>query len=114
LPDDPTPTVEKVVETKETTKASTEVSAAAVISPTPPVIADDSIRKVLALGLVIQFTFYVLFVTYLLIYDVRTNLSTTASNLLMIILTAEIALMTLTYNYYFGSSSGSTAKNSKP
>lgn len=103
MPDE-TPTVEKVVETKETTKASTEAAAAAVISPTPALVADDNSRKYLAVIVVVQFLALVAFIIY------RTN-SGEVNNAEMMILGAEIGFVTTVLNYYYGSSSGSTAKS---
>jgi hypothetical protein len=113
MPDADTPVVEKTTQiagVTETTKATTETAAAAVISPPPAVIADDWIRKVMAIGIILQFTLYIGLITLLLVYMGK-ELSQTANNIIMIILTAEIGYMGLAFNYYMGSSSGSTAKS---
>ena len=98
------PTVEKVVETKETTKASTEAAAAQVISPAPAIVADDGARWWLAFAVIIQFLVVIGFIIY------RTNANET-NNAEMMILGAEIGFVTTVLNYFFGSSSGSTAKS---
>jgi hypothetical protein len=101
MPDEVKPTVEKVVETKETTKASTDVAAAAVISPAPATVADDGARKVLALAVIVQFLALVAYWIYL---------GKPIDNIQMV-LGAEISFVSMVLNYYFGSSSGSTAKS---
>ncbi len=94
-----TPTVEKVVETKETTKASTDAAAAAVISPAPAVVADDAIRKWLAGIDAIVFLVLVGGICFYLIYHQGS------------VGTDVIAIITIERNYFYGSSSGSTAKS---
>lgn len=108
MPDDTpqtaAPTVEKVVETRETTKASTEAAAAAVVSPAPATVADDSTRFWLGFIVILQFLVVIGFIVY------RTA-TKESNNAEMMILGAEIGFVTTVLNYYFGSSSGSTAKS---
>jgi hypothetical protein len=100
------PKVEKHTQTTET------VTTTGPPPPPPPpqIIADDFIRKLMAVGLIVQFTAYITFVTYLVMTKTG-ELSNTANSLIMIILTAEIGYMGQTFSYYMGSSSGSTAKS---
>ncbi len=109
MPDE-TPTVEKVVETKETTKASTEASAAAVISPPSPPVADDSIRKWLAGIDAIVFLVLVGGICFYLIYH-QGSVGTDVLAVLIMVVQAMIAIITIERNYFYGSSSGSTAKS---
>ncbi len=82
-----------------------------VVQPPPPAAAaDDGIRKTMAVGIIVQFTLYIVFVTFLLM-KYGTNLSNTTNNIIVIILTAEIGYMGQTFAYYMGSSSGSTSKS---
>ena len=70
--------------------------------PTPlPIIADDKPRFYLALATVLQFLGVIGWMIY-----TQTKLDNT-----QMILGAEITFMTTVLNYYFGSSSGSTAKS---
>jgi hypothetical protein len=110
MPDEIKPTAEKVTETKQTIKASTEVAAAGLLSPPPAPVADDKIRKAMALGIIVQFSGFILLITYLLIVKGH-ELTNTANNIVIIILTAEVGYMGQTFGYYMGSSSGSTAKS---
>lgn len=103
---DETPVVETTV--TQTSKATGE--AATNPPPPPTTVADDWIRKALAVGTVVQFTLYIVVITYLIVY-LGKELTNTANNIIMIILTAEIGYMGMCYNYYMGSSSGSTAKS---
>lgn len=95
-----------------TTKASTEESAAAVLAPPTAPVPDDYIRKLLAVATVIQFTIYVLFATTLVVIYQK-ELSAVATNIILIILTAEVGYMGTTYSYYMGGSSGSTLKTAQ-
>jgi hypothetical protein len=97
----PTDAVPPVVEktTTETTKAT---GAAAVLQPPPPpIIADDNARKWLAGFVIFQFMAVIGYYIY-----AGSKLDNT-----QMILGAEITFMTSVLNYYFGSSSGSTAKS---
>lgn len=94
---DETPVVETTV--TQTSKATGE--AATNPPPPPQVIADDNARKVLAVVVVVQFLAIVGYMIY-----AGTKLDNT-----QMILGAEITFMTSVLNYYFGSSSGSTAKS---
>jgi hypothetical protein len=78
--------------------------------PAPTQAADDWIRKALAIGMIVQFTAYIVLVTHIVLF-LGKDVSTTANNLIMIILTAEVGYMWQTFNYYYGSSSGSTQKS---
>ena len=69
--------------------------------PPPAVIADDNARKYLAGIVVAQFLAIVGYMIY-----AGTKLDNT-----QMILGAEITFMSSVLNYYFGSSSGSTAKS---
>ena len=98
------PTLEKTTETRETTKASTETAAAAVISLAPAVVADDSSRWWLGLIVILQFLALVGYI----VFSTKTHEATNAE---MMVLGAEIGFITTLLNYYYGSSSGSTAKS---
>lgn len=97
-PADKPPVVEKVTETKETTKTS----GAPTQEPPPPVVADDRPRQLLAVATVLQFLALVGFIIWL---------AKPVDNAQMMILGAEVSFMTTVLNYFFGSSSGSTAKS---
>ena len=91
----PDPTVETTVTEKKTG------DAAITQAPPPPVIADDNARKYLAAIVIIQFCIVIGYYIY-----AGSKLDNT-----QMILGAEITFMTSVLNYYFGSSSGSTAKS---
>lgn len=108
MPDE-TPTVQKVVESKETTTASTEASAAAVISPTPAIVADDGIRKWLAGVDSIVFLIIVGGICFYLVYHQGT-VGTDVLAILIMVVQAMIQIINTERNYFYGGSSGSTAK----
>ncbi len=83
---------------------------APVQPPPPAAAADDGIRKAIAIAIIVQFTLYIVVVTYLLMTYGK-DLSNTTNNIIVIILTAEIGYMGQTFAYYMGSSSGSTSKS---
>jgi hypothetical protein len=91
----PTPVVETTVTEKKTGEAATQQP------PPPAVIADDNARKYLAAIVILQFMVVVGYYIY-----AGSKLDNT-----QMILGAEITFMTSVLNYYFGSSSGSTAKS---
>jgi hypothetical protein len=98
MADEPTPAV-------KTTVTEEKIGQAATQQPPPPaIIADDNARKVLALATMVQFLVVVGYIIY-------RSQAGTASNAEMIILGAENVFVTTVLNYYFGSSSGSTAKS---
>ena len=107
---------DEVPDAKPTAQTTTKTEKTEVLTgappppPPPPIVADDWIRKALAVGTVLQFTIYIVVITYLIVY-LGKELSNTANNIIMIILTAEIGYMGMCYNYYMGSSSGSTQKS---
>ena len=105
---DETPVVETT--TTQTSKATGEAATNPPPPPAPTPEADDWIRKVMAVAIMVQFTIYICVVTYLVLYQSK-ELSNTANSLIMIILTAEIGYMGQTFSYYMGSSSGSTQKS---
>src|ERR1700676_3176594 len=109
MPDD-APIVEETTST--TTKATTEASAAAVLAPVPALVPDDYIRKALAIASIIQFIIYVSVATVLVVVYQK-DLSATATNIIIIILTAEIGFLGQCYSYYMGGSSGSTLKSAQ-
>lgn len=84
-----------------TTKATTEAGAAAVLAPPATPQADDNIRKVLAIAVLVQFLALVGYMMWLgkKIDDTQ------------MILGAEIGFVSMVLNFYFGSSSGSAAKS---
>jgi hypothetical protein len=89
----------------ETTVTEKKVGDAATQQPPPPaVIADDNARKWLAVAVIVQFLAVVAFIIY-------TIKSADVNNAEMMVLGAEIGFVTTVINYYFGSSSGSTAKS---
>lgn len=92
---DTTPIVETTVTEKKTGDAATQQP------PPPAVIADDNARKYLAAIVIVQFMAIVGYMIY-----AGTKLDNT-----QMILGAEITFMSSVLNYYFGSSSGSTAKS---
>src|SRR5580698_9337985 len=99
MPDDATPVV-------KTTVIDEKTGAAATQQPPPPaVIADDNARKYLACGVILQFLLVVGYIIY------SNKGVATASNTELMIVGAEVTFMTTVLNYYFGSSSGSTAKS---
>jgi hypothetical protein len=86
----------------ETTVIEKKVGDAATQQPPPPaIIADDNARKYLAAFVIVQFSVVIGYYIY-----AGTKLDNT-----QMILGAEITFMTSVLNYYFGSSSGSTAKS---
>ena len=87
-----------VIETTTTEKKSGDVAITTPAAP-PPVVADDNARKILAIVVILQF---LILVAYII------NVGKTNDNQLL--LGAEISFVTTVLNYYFGSSSGSTAK----
>jgi hypothetical protein len=94
MPDETTPIVETTTEKHETVKT--------VGDPPPiPAVADDSARKWLALAVILQFLALVSYWIYL---------GKVIDNIQMV-LGAEIGFVSIVLNYYFGSSSGSTAKS---
>lgn len=97
------PVTEKTTETHE----KTVVTGAPLQAPPPAIIADDAARKWLAVGVIIQF----LLVVGYIIYAVKSGKTGDTNNAEMMILGAEIGFVTTVLNYYFGSSSGSTAKS---
>lgn len=97
------PVTEKTTETHE----KTVVTGAPIQAPPPAIIADDAARKWLAVGVIIQF----LLVVGYIIYAVKSGKTGDTNNAEMMILGAEIGFVTTVLNYYFGSSSGSTAKS---
>ena len=89
----------------KTTVIDEKTGEAATQQPPPPqIVADDSARKYLAMATIVQF----LVVVGYIIYRSQAGI---ASNAEMIILGAENVFVTTVLNYYFGSSSGSTAKS---
>ena len=92
---------EPVVETTATTTTKASGEAALQPPPPPPVIADDNARKYLAAFVILQFMVVIGYYLY-----AGNKLDNT-----QMILGAEITFMTSVLNYYFGSSSGSTAKS---
>ncbi len=93
------PLVSTVKETHETvtTKGSTDPAP----TPAPVPAADDNARKWLALAVIVQFVVVVGYWIYL----------GKAIDNIQMVLGAEIAFVSSVLNYYFGSSSGSTAKS---
>jgi hypothetical protein len=90
----------------ETTVTEKKVGDAATQQPPPPqIIADDNARKWLAVGVIVQFLLVIGYIVYTGKGQVQ------ASNTELMILGAEVTFMTTVLNYYFGSSSGSTAKS---
>jgi hypothetical protein len=92
------PSTETTVTEKKVGEAATQQA------PPPAVVADDNARKILALAVIVQFLVVVGYIVY------RAQAGA-ASNAEMIILGAENVFVTTVLNYYFGSSSGSTAKS---
>jgi hypothetical protein len=96
----PPPKVEKHTQTTETV-----TTTGPPVQPAPPqIIADDNARKYLAVAVILQFLVVVGFIIY-------TGKGAPASNTELMILGAEVTFVTTVLNYYFGSSSGSTAKS---
>ena len=93
-----------VVETS-TTQTTKATGDAAVNPPPPAIIADDNARKYLAVAVIVQFLIVVGFIIY------TGKGVATASNTELMILGAEVTFVTTVLNYYFGSSSGNTAKS---
>ena len=96
------PTVESTTETHKVEKVTGEAGQL----PPPQIIADDNARKWLAVGVILQFLALVGFMVYLTLRSGRA-----VDPAQMMILGAEIGFVTTVLNYYFGSSSGSTAKS---
>jgi hypothetical protein len=96
-----TPVVEKVIETKEKVTSTGEVAIKTQPpTPTPP---DNFIRGILAVAVLLQFTSVI---GYMLV--VGTNLSDGQTGQILI---AEVSFVTVVLSYFYGSSSGSTAKS---
>jgi hypothetical protein len=90
----------------ETTVTEKKVGDAATQQPPPPaIIADDNARKWLAIAVIVQFLIVVGYIIY-----TNKGITQTSSTELMVV-GAEITFVTTVLNYYFGSSSGSTAKS---
>jgi len=100
--------VEKV--TTETAKAG---EAATQQLPPPPAAADDSIRGKLALGTVSVYGVFIGLVVWLLIFH-SDKISSVVATLLGTILGSQGTNVSSVYQYYYGSSSGSTAKDKRP
>jgi hypothetical protein len=94
------PVTEKTTETHE----KTVVTGAPIQAPPPAIIADDAARKWLAFVTIGQF----LLVVGYIIFTVKNGETNNAE---MMILGAEIGFVTTILNYFYGSSSGSTAKS---
>jgi hypothetical protein len=89
----------------KTTVTEEKIGEAATQQPPPPqIVADDNARKWLALVIIAQFLAIVGYIIY-------RSQKGEASNAEMIILGAENVFVTTVLNYYYGSSSGSTAKS---
>jgi hypothetical protein len=99
-PPGPEPTAQVTTKTEQTSV----VTGSPVQPPPPAIIADDNARKWLAVGVILQF---IVIVGYIL-YNLK---GAQTSNSEMLVLGAENVFMTTVLNYYFGSSSGSTAKS---
>lgn len=96
-PGDETPKTETSTQTSETTTTTGPKQQ----EPPPAIIADDSTRKVLGILVILQFLGFVSFLFYL-------GKSFPDSQM---VLGAEISFVSVVLSYYFGSSSGSTAKS---
>ena len=93
--------VESVKTTTETVKTTGDPST--VTPPLPAVVADDNARKWLAVAVIVQF----LVLVGIMVYSGKRIDDT------QMILGAEITFVTSVLNFYFGSSSGSIAKDAR-
>lgn len=84
-----------------TTTTESKTTGPEVTPPPPQIVADDGVRKALALAVIAQFLIFVGYLVYV---------GKPVDNIQMI-LGAEIGFVTTVLNYFFGSSSGSTAKS---
>lgn len=102
MTDEPKPTASVEKTSTETVKLAGE---AATNPPQPSLpVADDFARKSLALAVIVQFVLVVGFILWASRMGQKIEYG-------QLVIGAEIAFMTTVLNYYYGSSSGSTAKN---
>ena len=105
------PVVEKTTTgATETVTASTEASAAAIISPVPAAAADDNVRKIVAQEAIFTDFILAIAILYLLFYKGETVPAFTAG-IIGTIVGYKARDVGTVYGYLFGSSSGSTAKS---
>ena len=78
--------------------------------PPPAVIADDSARKYLALASITTYGVFISLVVWLLVFH-SDKISSVVATLIGTILGTQASNVGSVYQYYYGSSSGSTAKS---
>ncbi len=105
---DETPVIEK------TETVSTKASGPAATNPPPaPAAADDSVRGKLAATTVLSYGVFITLLVWLLVFH-SDKISSVVATLVGTILGAQASNVSAVYQYYYGSSSGSTAKDKRP
>lgn len=100
-----------VVEKTTTEKSSGEAALAQPPAPAPA--SDDNARKYLALATICSYGVFISLVVWLLVFH-SDKISSVVATLLGTILGTQASNVQSVYQYYYGSSSGSTAKDKKP
>lgn len=95
------PALEKTTKTEETVKSTGQAATQAAPPEPPP--ADNLIRGILAIAVLLQFTAVI---GYMLVLGTKLSDGQTGQ-----ILIAEVSFVTVVLSYFYGSSSGSTAKS---
>lgn len=103
---DETPVVETAVTEKKTGEA------ALTQPPAPAPAADDSVRGRLAALTVFSYGVFITLLVWLLVFH-SDKISSVVATLVGTILGAQASNVSAVYQYYYGSSSGSTAKDKR-
>ena len=101
----PVPTAEKTTEVHEKTSGPQPV----LLPTPPPIVADDNARKYIALITLFSYGCFISLVVWLLVFH-SDKISPVVATLIGAILGTQANNVSSVYQYYFGSSSGSTSK----
>jgi ABC-type microcin C transport system permease subunit YejE len=102
---------EPIVEKTTTEKASGEAALAQPPAPAPA--ADDKIRGHLAVVSTLVYGIFISLLIYLLVFH-SDKISSVVATLIGTILGSQSSNISSVFQYYYGSSSGSTAKDKRP
>ena len=108
----PEETPPPVVETTTTQTSKATGEAATKIPPPAPAAADDSVRGKLAAATVLSYGVFISLLVWLLVFH-SDKMSSVVATLVGTILGAQASNVSSVYQYYYGSSSGSTAKDKR-